>query len=69
MTEFTLTGHEYIGLNQLLKILGLVESGGDAKMRIQGGEVTVNDAVETQVRKKLRVGDVVVFEGQTITVK
>lgn len=48
---------EYIQLDQLLKLAGLVETGGEAKMRIQAGEVRVNGAVETRRGRKLRHGD------------
>ncbi len=59
---------EYIQLNNLLKTLSLVGSGGEAKFLIQDGLVIVNDKVETQVRKKLRVGDVVTFQDNTISI-
>ena len=59
---------EYIQLNNLLKTLSLVGSGGEAKLLIQDGLVVVNDKVETQVRKKLRVGDVVIFQDNTISI-
>lgn len=67
--EFELQGHEYIPLNQLLKALDLVDSGGEAKVRIQAGEVLVNDAVETQIRKKLRVGDRVKLDEETVLIR
>ena len=69
MKEFDLEGHEYIALNQLLKMMGLVETGGEANIRVDDGEVMVNDAVELQRRKKLRSGDKVIFHNQTILVK
>ena len=65
---FELEGQEFIQLNSLLKVLQLVETGGEANLCITDGEVRVNGAVETQKRKKLRPGDVVVFEGKTIKV-
>ncbi len=67
--EFELIGHEYIQLNQLLKLLGLVDTGGEANQRIVDGEVIVNNEVEYQKRKKLRTGDVVKFQRQVITIK
>ena len=67
--QFELIDHEYIQLNQLLKLLGLVETGGEANQRIIDGEVIVNKEVEYQKRKKLRQGDVVVFMKKTITIK
>lgn len=67
--EFELLDHEYIQLNQLLKLLGLVETGGEANQRIIDGEVVVNKAVEYQKRKKLRPGDVVTFMNKSILIK
>lgn len=55
---------EYIKLEQLLKLAGIVKSGSDAKALITGGEVRVNGNVELQRGKKLRVGDYVEFEGK-----
>ncbi len=46
-----------IRLADLLKRRGLVGTGGEAKIRIQGGEVSVNGAVETRRRKQLAIGD------------
>lgn len=67
--EFYLENHEYIPLNNLLKFLRLVDTGGEANARISSGEVLVNGAVELQKRKKLRVGDVVAFGGATIVIR
>lgn len=61
-------GHDYIQLNQLLKLLGLVESGGEANQVITDGEVLVNNISETQKRKKLRVGDVILFNSNEIKI-
>jgi len=69
MTEFQLSGHEYIELNKLLKLMRLVESGGMANVVIEEGLVMVNGATELQKRKKLRVGDKVVFEDAEIVIK
>ena len=46
-----------------------MESGVDAKLVIQDGEVKVNGQVETQRGKKLVAGDVVEFDGQTIRIE
>jgi len=59
----------HIRLDQLLKLKGLVESGGHAKMVIQSGEVMLNGATETRRGKKLIAGDEVTFEGQKIHVE
>jgi ribosome-associated protein len=70
MEEFKIRdGYEYIQLNQFLKMLGLVDTGGEANQRILNGEVIVNDAVEIQKRKKLRSGDKIEFEGKCITIR
>lgn len=49
-----------IRLDQFLKTCG-VETGGQAKVMIQAGEVLVNGEVETRRRFQLRVGDEVAF--------
>ena len=59
---------EFIKLQDLLKFANLVESGGFAKEVIQGGEVQVNGEVCTMRGKKIRPGDVVLFEGQELTI-
>jgi len=48
-----------IKLDQFLKWQGAVDSGGEAKVRIQAGEVRVNGEVETRRGKRLRPGDTV----------
>ncbi|MDE7202516.1 MAG: RNA-binding S4 domain-containing protein [Lachnospiraceae bacterium] len=58
----------YIKLGQALKLAGLVESGVDAKIVIQDGQVKVNGHVETQRGKKLVVNDEVNFEGNTFVI-
>lgn len=60
---------EYIKLGQALKAANLVESGVAAKFAIEDGLVSVNGAVELQRGKKLRDGDVVTFEGETIKIE
>lgn len=65
---FQLTDSDHIPLNNLLKVLHLVGTGGEAHIRIDNGEVRVNGQIETQRRKKLRPGDVVKFQKMTITI-
>ena len=67
MKTITITT-EFIKLQDLLKFANLVSSGGEAKERVQAGEVTVNGEVCTMRGKKIRPGDVVSFEGQELTV-
>jgi ribosome-associated protein len=52
-------GEEYIPLKDLIKLLGWVDTGGEAKFRIDNQEVKVNGEIETQRRKKIRRGDIV----------
>ncbi len=46
-------------LGQALKAADLVGSGGEAKVLIQAGEVSVNGEIETRRGRKLEAGDVV----------
>ena len=57
-----------ITLDQFLKQSGLVGSGGQAKIVIQSGDVTLNGVVETRRGKKLSAGDIVRFAGRAIQV-
>lgn len=66
--EFELGNHEYIELNKLLKILNLVESGGQANMMIKEEEVLLNGELETRKRKKLFKGDVIEFMGDRVEI-
>ena len=59
---------EFIKLGQAIKAAGLVESGVEAKIVIQDGEVKVNGVVETQRGKKL-FGGVVEYNGSSILIK
>ena len=64
--DFYLEQQEFIELNKLLKLVGLVETGGEARQVILAGEVKVNGDTEFRVRNKLRQGFIVEFHGQTI---
>lgn len=67
---FNLTDdNEFITLDKLLKVMRLVGSGGEAHAVILEGMVLLNGEVESQKRKKIRVGDKVEFNGQRIEVK
>lgn len=59
---------EFIKLQDLLKFANLVATGGEAKERIQAGEVTVNGETCTMRGKKIRPGDDVCFQGEHYTV-
>ena len=56
--EFILEA-EYIRLDDMLKLTGCVQTGGQAKVLIQGGEVTLDGETCTMRGKKLRGGEVV----------
>ncbi len=66
--KFILKGHEFIELNKLLKFIGWVETGGEAKIRIEDGEVEVNGETEYRKRCKLRQGDKVQYQGQQVVI-
>ena len=68
MREISITT-EYIKLQDLLKFAGLVETGGEAKERVQAGEVLVNGEPCLQRGKKLRPGDEVLFAGERLTLQ
>ena len=55
---------EFIKLDALLKFAGLVDTGGEAKLLIQNGQVLVNGEVCTMRGKKIRPGDKVAIEGE-----
>ena len=59
---------DFIKLEGLLKFEGLTSTGGEAKERIQAGEVAVNGEVCTQRGRKLHPGDVVRVEHYELTV-
>ena len=63
MKTMTITT-EYIKLQDLLKLANAVETGGEAKECIQGGEVQVNGEVCTMRGKKIRPGDGGACRGQ-----
>lgn len=67
MTEIQIKT-EFIKLDALLKFANLVSSGGEAKIRIAEGEVLVNGSVCTMRGKKLRSGDTVTLNGETVTI-
>jgi len=56
--SFELRG-EYIELIKLLKLMRIAESGGQAQLFVENGEVVLNNEPEHRKRAKLRKGDVV----------
>ena len=55
---------EFITLSQFLKIVDLVQSGGEAKSFLLSHEILVNEETEDRRGKKLRKGDRVTVDGQ-----
>jgi ribosome-associated protein len=61
MKKFQLGENEYIELNKLMKVVDVVSTGGEANIRIMNGEVKLNGATVSEKRKKIRVGDKIVY--------
>jgi ribosome-associated protein len=55
-------------LDQFLKFQGLVGTGGEAKQRIQAGDIKVNGVVETRRGRQLATGDAVELDGRELLV-
>jgi len=62
-------GQEFIQLNNLLQVKQIAQTGGHAKILIRNEEVTVNGDIETQVRKKLKSGDIIEIDSLRIEIK
>lgn len=59
---------EFIRLDTLLKLSSLTPTGGQAKEKIQAGDVLVNGERCTQRGKKLRPGDIVTVGDETVEI-
>lgn len=59
---------EFIRLDALLKLANIAASGGQAKWKIQNGEILVNGKPCTQRGKKIRSGDSVICGEITVNV-
>lgn len=68
MLEFKLGNNEYVTLKDLLKLVGLCDSGGMAMNAVAEGLVKVDGNVELRKRCKIHKGQVVEFEGQKIII-
>ena len=66
--DFALDGHPFVELHQLLKLAGLVDSGGAGKHLVASGVVRVDGAVELRKACKIHAGQVVEVDGTTIVV-
>ncbi len=63
------TDEKTIKLDQFLKWAGATQTGGEAKLMIQSGEVKVNGTIETRRGRKLIEGDMVMVNGQIYRVQ
>ncbi len=69
MESFKLrAGEDFIRLGQVLKAVGFVDSGAEAKEVIQDGQVKVNGETELRRGRKLYKGDIVSYEGREIKI-
>jgi len=67
-TTFELTS-EFVELNQLLKLVGLCDSGGAGKNIVASGVVSVDGKQELRKTAKIRVGQRVTVGDVQITVE
>ena len=65
--EFQLRG-EHVALCDLLKLTGIADSGGQGKLMIANGEVSVDGKPESRKTAKIRAGQTVACLGQTVRV-
>jgi ribosome-associated protein len=65
--RFELRG-EWIALDQLMKAVAWVGSGGEAHALVGAGEVKVDGAVELRKRAKLRAGQRVSFHNDVVEI-
>lgn len=54
---------DFIRLDQLLKFIGVAQTGGHSKMLIQDGLIMVNDEICLQRGKKIKRNDKIIIEG------
>ena len=66
--KFHLDGQEFILLQSLLQVGGVCNTGGEAKILIVDGDVTVDDEIETRRGRKIRAGQRVSCAGVNIEV-
>ena len=66
--EFQLRG-ESVRLCDLLKLVGIAESGGQGKHLVAAGEVNVDGQPESRKSAKIRAGQIVECRGARIVVK
>jgi ribosome-associated protein len=60
--------YEPVELYKILKFESLVASGGEAKLVIGEGLVTVNGEIETRKRRKIVAGDIIAYGSETLRI-
>ena len=60
---------EPVALYKILKFEGLVTTGGEAKLLIGDGQVTVNGEIDTRRRRKMVSGDIIEFRGEQLQLR
>ena len=68
MSEAIPIDGETIRLGQLLKLAGIVDSGGEARALLSGEAAIVNDEPETRRGRQLHPGDRVLAAGRELVV-
>ncbi|OIQ99096.1 ribosome-associated protein [mine drainage metagenome] len=66
--EFSIINADYVELCNLLKLVGLADSGGRGKTMVAEGLVKVDGQLELRKTAKIRAGQVVQCEGTNIHV-
>ena len=64
-----LEDQDHIALCDLLKLAGLAESGGQAKVLIAAGQVQRNGATETRKTAKICAGEIITLHGNTLEIQ
>ena len=60
---------EPVELCKILKFEGIIATGGEAKLLIGDGQVSVNGEIETRKRKKIVDGDTIEFRGEKMQIR
>jgi ribosome-associated protein len=61
-------GEDMIRLGQFLKLADLIDTGGEGKVLIASGDVTVNGEIDLRRGRQLHPGDVVAVQGRAARV-
>ncbi len=59
---------DFVELNQLLKLTGIADSGGQGKAIVANGEVRVDGVQELRKTAKIRAGQTVELDGMRIRI-